>query len=243
MGKKVSVFFLRRRGGAGAVALCLALLLLVRGLAAGEPARSALAPALFGASIVIDAGHGGADPGMVGSAAVEKEINLAVAGILADYCRQAGATVTLTRDQDGALAETKREDMAARVALTEEVQADVFISLHCNSFVYGPAQHGAQVFYAGGNAEGQRLAETLQSALVSQLGNTDRAALAHPDSYLLKNIDGAAVIVEMGFLSNAEEQQRLSSPAYQWELGWALFLGLNDYLAQAAIEGTTPPPE
>lgn len=231
MHKRVTVFCLRRRPGLLAFIFGLGLLLALRGGLASQQVRQAMAPALFGVSLVIDAGHGGADPGMVGDAVLEKDVNLEVARILSQYCRAAGAAVTVTREGDAALSESKRADLEQRVALAEKAQADVFISLHCNSFVSDPSQHGAQVFYAAGNKEGRRLAETLQGALSEQLGNTERTALAHPDSFLLKNIGCPAVIVEMGFLSNAAEEGDLASPDYQWELGWALFRGLSDYLA------------
>lgn len=234
MKKRMTVLFLRRRPKLLAAGLCLTLLILAGSLSQREPARSVLAPALFGVSIVIDAGHGGADPGMVGSFILEKDINLSMARILAEYCRSAGAAVTLTREGDAALAEAKRQDMEERVGLTQAAEADIFISLHCNSFVSDPAQQGAQVFYAAGNGEGERLAKVLQQSLAERLGNTDRSALPHADSYLLKNIDTAAVIVEMGFLSNAREEELLASAAYQWELGWALFRGLADYLTAEA---------
>ncbi len=231
MPKRVSVFVLRPRSGFLAVVLGLALLLVLRGEAMRGQLQQALAPPLFGVSLVIDAGHGGADPGMVGDAVLEKDVNLRMAQILSDYCRSAGADVTMTRESDASLSDSKRADLDERVALTQKAQADVFISLHCNSFVADPSQHGAQVFYAAGNEEGRRLAETLQRSLCQQLGNTERAALPHPDSYLLKNVDCPAVIVEMGFLSNAAEEAELASPDYQRELGWALFRGLGDYLA------------
>lgn len=231
MRKRVSVFVLRPRPGLVAVVLCLALLLGLRGGLAKGRLQQALAPSLFGVSLVVDAGHGGADPGMVGGAVLEKDVNLAAARCFAEYCRAAGADVTMTRESDAALSDSKRADLEQRVAITEKAQADVFISLHCNSFVADPGQHGAQVFYAADNEEGRRLAETLQRALSEELGNTERTALPHADSYLLKNIDCPAVIVEMGFLSNTAEEEELASPDYQWELGWALFRGLSDYLA------------
>ena len=229
MRKRVRVLILRRRPVLAALLLILALLLGLRSAAGRELMEPALAPALFGVSVVIDPGHGGADPGMVGGAAEEKDVNLAVGRKLAEYCRAAGAAVTLTREEDSPLAERKRDDLQARVDLAR--QADIFISLHCNSFVADPDQHGAQVFYAAGNDEGQRLAETLQLSLCDRLGTTDRSALSHPDSYLLKNLEGPAVIVEMGFLSNGAEEAQLTAAAYQWDLAWALFCGLADYLA------------
>lgn len=213
------------------LALMFAMLLAGRSLA-GLQMEHALAPAMFGVSIVIDAGHGGWDPGMVGSSSEEKEINLAVAKALAEYCRAAGAAVSLTREGDTALADSKREDMEARVALCTAAEADIFISLHCNSYPADSSQHGAQVFYRQGNTAGETLAGILQNALQEELANTDRSALPHSASYLLEQLDIAAVICEMGFLSHAEEEALLVSSAYQWQLAWTLFCGLVDYLAQ-----------
>lgn len=204
-----------------------------------EGAQSAMSPALYGVSVVIDAGHGGWDPGKVGEEQIEKDINLSVARKLAEYCRSGGASVTLTREGDAALAEAKREDMELRVQLTELAQADVFISLHCNSFTSGSSQHGAQCFYQRDNEQGQLLAEYIQAAFKSELGNTDRSALTHPDSFLLKNIEGAAVICEMGFLSNSEEEELLADEDYQWQIAWSVYSGLIDYLRAGGNDGSS----
>ena len=123
------------------------------------------------------------------------------------------------------------------VALVEAVDADIFLSLHCNSYVSSPSQHGSQVFYQKGNEEGQLLAETLQDSLVAELANTERVALPHRESYLLQNIERPAVICEMGFLSNSEEEALLLSSEYHWQLAWALYRGLFYFLtADAAAE-------
>ena len=104
----------------------------------GPEATPALAPALFGQSIIIDPGHGGFDPGMVGvTGANEAAINLAIALKLAQYCSKAGAEVTLTCESDSALAGNKSDDLRERVNMTRVAETDIFISLHCNSFVSG----------------------------------------------------------------------------------------------------------
>ncbi len=227
----------RRLSPPAILALALTLLLLARALAVSAPLQPALAPSLAGLTLVIDPGHGGADPGAVGSISVEKDINLATAQALAGCCRSAGAEVILTRQEDAALAGSKGEDLAARVELARSRQADIFISLHCNSFVSDPGQHGAQVFYAPGSEAGEKLARSLQQALADHLGNTDRSALPHPDSYLLRHLDCPAVIVELGFLSNPEEEERLAGQSWRLEAAWALYKGLGDYLGQREAGG------
>ncbi len=74
----------------------------------------------------------------------------------------------------------------------------------------------------------------MQSSIGGKLGNTDRTAMIHRDSYLLKHIDGAAVICETGFLSDQAEEGLLQDENYQWEMAQAIFSGIVDYLAGAA---------
>ncbi|MDO4581323.1 MAG: N-acetylmuramoyl-L-alanine amidase [Bacillota bacterium] len=211
-------------------ALILTLLGSARWLLLQQPSRPALSAALLGHTIVVDAGHGDWDPGMIGtSGALEKDIDLAIAKKLAEYLRAGGATVLLTREDDAVLGADKAADMAARRQLAEQAQADMFISVHANSFVADRSQHGAQCFYQRGNERGQQLAELLQAALIAELGDNQRSALVHNGSYLLKNLDMAAVIVETGFLSNAEEEALLMDNDYQWQVALAIYSGVIDY--------------
>ena len=188
----------------------------------------AMAPALFGKVVVIDAGHGGYDPGVLGTGdSQEADINLVIAKKLEEYCRQAGMTVLMSRTTDQALADTKAEDLRLRAQLGES--ADLFISLHCNGYPDSDTLHGVQVFYQKGNEAGQLLAETIQSSLQQTLENTDRTALPHSDSYLLKHITAPAAIVEMGFLSNPEEETLLQNETYQWQMAWGIYQALNTF--------------
>jgi N-acetylmuramoyl-L-alanine amidase len=206
----------------------IAILCCLRFVLLEDEGRLVLAPSLFGKSVVIDPGHGGWDPGMNGKAGSrEADINLEIALKLAEYCREAGAHVTMTRESDIALGASKKADMDQRVALSEAAVADIFISVHANSF---PGQRGAQVFYQKNNKEGKALADMIQQAIRDQLQNTDRVALAHADAYLLRNIEGAAVICETGFLSHSEEEALLQDSSYQWDMAWAIFNGIINYL-------------
>ena len=209
------------------VILTLAMLVFLRVNFLNQQALTTMSPSLFGKIVVIDPGHVGWDPGMKGSSgSAEAQVNLEIAQKLANSCREAGATVIMTRENDQALGDTKAIDMANRVELT--ANTDIFISVHCNSY---PGQHGAQVFYQKGNEEGKLLAESIQQSIIDKLANTDRVAMTHANSYLLKNIDGPAVICETGFLSDAQEEKLLLSDSYQWDMAWAIFSGLIDYLS------------
>lgn len=211
--------------------LALALVFSLRYFLGRNDAITTMAPALFGKSVVIDAGHGGWDPGVKGAnGSREADVNLALAQKLAEYCREAGAVVTMIRESDSALADTKAEDMALRVQMAKSAGADIFISVHCNSF---PGQSGAQLFYERGNQAGQALAKAVQESIREELGNTDRVALPHADAFLLHQLSGATVICEAGFLSNAEEEKNLLDSKYQWDMAWAIFTGIVDYLDEA----------
>lgn len=198
--------------------------------------QPALAPAFTGVTLVIDPGHGGADAGVTGPGGTpEDDINLAISKKLAEYCRRAGAEVILTRETEASLQEGKRGDLQARADMAEAAEADLFLSLHCNSYIGDSHQHGAQIFYEKNQEESQRLAETLQNRVKTDLGNTERTALPHPDSYLLKHLSLPAVIVEMGFLTNPEEEELLRQEDYQWEIALSLYVGIWEYLTGETV--------
>ena len=180
--------------------------------------------------IMLDAGHGAWDTGKQGlSETIEKDINLSVAEKLQAYLEASGAFVVTTRADDSALGATKREDLKTRKDMANELKADIFLSIHQNSFPQSGAR-GAQVFYHGKSAESERLAVTLQEALRTELDPENRReAKANFDYYLLKNADIPAVIIECGFLSNPEDALNLSREEYQSKVAWAIYAGIIKY--------------
>jgi len=194
--------------------------------------------------IVIDPGHGGIDPGAIGGrGTVEKDVNLAIAKRLANYLSQAGAAVVLTRDGDidladpgfkGSLIERKRQDLSRRAAKAQEVRADFFVSIHCNADV-SPRWRGAQVFFCPTSEESKHLAVCIQQELKRVLGNTTREA--KPAVYFItEKTSMPAVILEVGFLSNPQEESLLADEAYQSRLAYAVFSGVVKYLVEEAEE-------
>lgn len=187
--------------------------------------------------IVIDAGHGGADPGKVGvSGSLEKDINLAIARLLQSRLEQDGVRVIMTRSTDAGLysegaSNKKREDMEARVRLISEAEPELVVSIHQNSFPDASCR-GAQLFYYKDSAESKMLAELLQKKFpeVLQDGNT-RQAKANGDYYLLRKTACPIVIAECGFLSSPEEEALLSTPEYQEKVADVLYQGIMEYLA------------
>ncbi len=190
--------------------------------------------------IVLDAGHGGKDPGKVGcTGALEKEINLDIARKLRARLEQGGIRVVMTREnEDGLYSQNaqnkKREDMEARVRVIAEANPDFVVSIHQNSFPSADCK-GAQVFYYKGSEESKKLAEILQNMFpqVLQDGNT-RQAKANSDYYLLRKTDCPIVIAECGFLSNASEEALLMDDAYREKVAEALYLGIVKYISESA---------
>ena len=180
--------------------------------------------------VVIDAGHGGWDPGKAGKTGKnEKDINLEIAKKLQILLETGGATVFISRDGDEALGNSKRTDMKERKVTAETAEADILISIHQNSFPQAGVK-GAQVFYYNGSEEGKKLSEYIQSRLKSDLDNTNqRQAKANTDYYILKNILVPTALVECGFLSNPNEEELLNSEEYQQKVAGSIYLGIEDY--------------
>ena len=190
------------------------------------------------AVIVIDAGHGGVDPGKVGESGIlEKDINLSIAGKLRARLEQNGFRVVMTRETDAGLyseaaRNKKREDMEARVRVISEADPAFVVSIHQNSFPDASCK-GAQLFYYKDSEDSKKLAEVLQKKLaeVLQDGNT-RQAKANSDYYLLRKTACPVVIAECGFLSNAVEEALLASDEYQEKIAEALCLGILQYSSE-----------
>ena len=180
--------------------------------------------------VIIDAGHGGFDPGKTGkSGDNEKNINLKISSYLQQYLEQSGAVVIVTRNADNALGDSKREDMSERRRISNESNGDILISIHQNAFTSGQPS-GAQVFYFKTSDEGKRLAEHIQQSLIDTLDkNNKRQAKANSDYYVLKTTEIPSAIVECGFLSNAEEEAKLNTDEYQQQTAWAIYKGIVNY--------------
>lgn len=186
--------------------------------------------------IVIDAGHGGTDPGKIGiNNALEKDINLSLALKLRDMLEKKDIEVILTRDSDTALhsenaTNKKAEDMQNRCALITEANPIFTVSIHQNSYTTEDVK-GAQVFYYGQSEEGKKLAEHIQASLIERVDpENTRTIKANESYYLLKKTPTPTVIVECGFLSNPTEADLLLTEEYQEKLVRAIYMGIMDYL-------------
>ena len=186
--------------------------------------------------VVVDAGHGGFDPGKVGiNGTEEKDINLAIAKKVAMYLESGDVEVVMTREDGGGLydegsSNKKVQDMKRRIEIIESAEADVAVSIHQNSY---PEEyvHGAQVFYYTDSLEGQNLAGLIQKQLVENADPDNKRQIKSNDSYyILKKTGVPIVIVECGFLSNYEEAEKLNRKEYQDRIAFSIYMGIMQYL-------------
>lgn len=194
--------------------------------------------------VVIDAGHGGKDPGKVGATdALEKDINLAIAKKLEALLLQNEITVVMTRTEDKDLASEqatsrKNEDLRARAQLIRDSEPILTVSIHQNSYPEEDVD-GAQVFYYTGSECGKLLGTMLQESLRSELADGNhRVAKANKEYYLLKQSTEASpvVIVECGFLSNPREAALLVTEDYQEKIAFSLLLGVMEYINTGEVK-------
>jgi len=189
------------------------------------------ATGLKGKTIVLDAGHGGSDPGAIGPNGVqEKTVTFAVTQKLAGMLEAAGANVALTRSSDvdvyGPNASDAQE-LQARVNVAERHRADVFVSIHANSFS-SPSAHGTGTYYYSGSRAGQKLAQSLQRGMIAKVDLADRG-LSEANFYVLKRSSMPAALVELAFISNYREERLLADDAFQRRLAEGLYDGLTNY--------------
>ena len=185
--------------------------------------------------VVLDAGHGGADPGKIGINGVpEKEVNLQITMLVKQYLEAQDIEVILTRKTDDGLydedaSNKKVQDMKRRIDTIEEADPVITVSIHQNSY---PEEYvrGAQVFYYSNSVQGQKLAQYVQDSLVERVDPQNRRLIKPNDSYyLLKYSSVPAVIVECGFLSNPEETARLTDYNYQKDIAYRIAVGVCMY--------------
>jgi N-acetylmuramoyl-L-alanine amidase len=229
------VLIFKRKSGSIILAILLLPALCFWGAKISGPKEQAvLSYAVVNQVIVVDAGHGGYDPGSIGPGKnQEKDITLLISRKLASYLSQAGALVVNIREEDndlagddfsGSLLERKRKDLAARVAIAEKNRADIFISIHANADI-SPRWSGAQTFYSGNSEKAKKIAIAIQDELTRVLGNTTRKA--NTGNYFVTNkTNMTSVIVEVGFLSNPKEEKLLISDEYQNKVARAIFSGI-----------------
>ena len=186
--------------------------------------------------IVVDCGHGGMDPGVIGvNQLKEKDINLAISKKLGKLLEEEGYEVVMTRKEDVGLYDSesrnkKVQDMQKRCQMIKETKPLLTVSIHQNSY---PDEQvcGPQVFYYTDSVNGEKLAKCIQEALNEELEvSRPRTEKANNTYYLLKRSEGVLTIVESGFLSNGREAALLNTAEYQERVAEAVRDGILTYL-------------
>ncbi len=181
--------------------------------------------------VVVDAGHGEPDGGAVGvSGVVEKDVNFAIAQKLAEVLEGRGAAVVMTRTGDSAIyddgASTIREmkvsDMKKRRDIIKKSKADLFLSIHMNSFSDKNVS-GLHIFYDKEHPDIEELAKNIQNGIGAVTGaKVHTVKTADGKLFLMKNPPVPSILVECGFLSNPEEEKKLTDETYQSKIAWAI---------------------
>lgn len=204
--------------------------------------RPAALPKTRVRTIVIDPGHGGKDQGTSGRKYLEKDLTLRVSRMLADTLRRQGYTVYLTRSSDVQVA------LEQRPLIPDRVRGDLFVSIHANSaadrgingietFMVAPqgtaSTYDTRVWSSKkrGNQFDKyntRLAYDVHRLLIQNSGAPDRG-IKHANFLVLRDAGCPAILVEIGFLSNAAEEARLGTTAYQVKLVAGLAAGIRAY--------------
>ena len=185
---------------------------------------------LLGKIICLDAGHGGSDPGSIGpSGTLEKDNNLAISLLLRDILESNGATVVMTRDTDQNVSDpsaSTSEELKARVEIAKDANADIFISIHNDSFTSNTTM-GTTCFHYG-DVNSMKLAAFVQKNLVAELGTKDRSS-RYASFYVIRYPKMPAILVEVAFISNPEEEVLLSSTDGRIKIAESIFQGIANY--------------
>lgn len=186
-------------------------------------------------TVVIDPGHGGADPGSIGykSKVHEADLNLKLSKMLKIKLEASGINVVMTRETGASLANGtgkafKKRDMALRKELIKKIRPNMVISLHQNSYT-NHSLRGAQVFYDKTSDISKQIADFIQAEFVDNLDHSIKAT-SPGDYFMLKCTTAPSVIVECGFLSNAEDEKLLLSEEYEEKIVDCIYMGIVKFL-------------
>lgn len=184
------------------------------------------------AKIVIDAGHGGKDPGAVGQKGTkEKDITLKIAVTVASLLQQADIATKLTRTSDVFV------ELGDRAKIANSFGANLFVSIHCNSATDRSA-NGIETYCYEFGGEGEKLARIVQQELVAATGLKSRADVKAANFAVLRETAMPAILVELCFISNPAEEALLNNPSFQTKCAKAIVDGILKYLGISTVKPT-----
>ncbi|MFR5131714.1 MAG: N-acetylmuramoyl-L-alanine amidase CwlD [Terrisporobacter sp.] len=194
-------------------------------------------------TIIVDAGHGGIDPGSMtdDQSVKEKDVNLKITKKVKELLEASGAMVILTRNDDTSLyteqagktiRQKYNENLKNRKKIIQESSADMFISIHLNKFQESK-YYGAQTFYPAGKEDDKQLATYIQGELKRVVDKTNnRKIKSTNDIYLIKDNEIPSTLIECGFLSNDKEAKLLNDEEYQDRIAWSIYVGIQKYFSE-----------
>ncbi|MFA6849049.1 MAG: N-acetylmuramoyl-L-alanine amidase [Selenomonadaceae bacterium] len=191
-------------------------------------------PGLSGKKITIDPGHGGEDSGAIGPTGVtEKSITLRISKELQRILEAAGAKVFMTRTTDTEVsskhtAANDIEELQARCDVANNSKSDVFVCIHMDSFSSGEAKGTSTYYYVKGTVASKRLADTVRTGILAQLGTDDRGTRSC-NFYVLKHTNMPATLAEVAFVSNAGEEKFLNSDLGIKKAALGIFNGIKGF--------------
>lgn len=177
--------------------------------------------------IVLDPGHGGSDPGATAGNIKEKDLNLQVSRILTEMLKKAGATVYMTRTDD------RYVGLYTRAAIANNLNADLFISIHHNASSNSAAKGVMTLFYPSSNKQkmsGQRFAQIVQKNLVKDLNAPDWGIISRPNLVVTRETRMPAALAELGFMSTKSELEKLVTYEFQEQAAKSLFKSIVEAL-------------
>jgi N-acetylmuramoyl-L-alanine amidase len=222
------------------VGLAFILFIAILSLNLGYRGIPAVKEKLQAKTVVLDAGHGGEDPGKVSnySDLKEKDINLSIAFKTKEILEKEEFNVIMTREEDRLFYDEgtteiyykRKQDLERRKKIMDENSDGIVVSIHANSF-QETQYYGAQTFYPPNSEESKRLAHLLQKSLRENIdpNNKREPQLKTDQIVILRNLKTPTVIVECGFISNREEEAKLRTEEYHEKLAQAIAEGIKNY--------------
>ncbi|PYI52179.1 N-acetylmuramoyl-L-alanine amidase [Paenibacillus flagellatus] len=179
---------------------------------------------LRGKLIVVDPGHGGSDPGVIGTThgTEEKKINLSTANYVAEELRRAGAQVAMTRTGD-----KEQPELSDRAEASNKRRADAFVSIHYNA---SPKKVSGTLVYFYSEAKDRALAHSIEERLAKD-GVLKSNGISFGDYHVLRENDRPSVLLELGFLTDSRDESIVRKDDYQRKAAAAIAAGLADYFA------------
>ncbi len=176
--------------------------------------------------VVIDPGHGGSDPGAIGIGGLrETDITLHMSQEVARLLQEKGLQVYLTRSD-----ESREVDLPPRVALAQQVRADVFVSIHANSInLSRPDINGTETYYAPGSTSGSELGQIILDSITKNV-NIPSRGMHSARFYVIRHTTMPATLVETGFVTGGQDAPKLADPNFRKQMAAAIAQGIIEYL-------------